>query len=128
LTKRPHNQAIDGLTYAWPALKLALTIFEKTLDGVPIPGLKGSIVGFLELSKIVEVCAERSFPRSCRFAHKYPDNHPELGGCHRAPETDYEAYRYFYAMVQSAGAPYRAQNPDTILLRVGSFLFAYALA
>ena len=58
LSKHPHDQAIDGLQYAWPALRLALTVFEKTLDGVPIPGLKGSIGGFLQLAKVAEVCAE----------------------------------------------------------------------
>jgi hypothetical protein len=55
-SKHPHDQAIGGLKYSWPALKLALTVFEKTLDGVPIPGLKGSIGGFLELTKVAEVC------------------------------------------------------------------------
>jgi hypothetical protein len=34
---------------------LALTVFEKTLDGVPIPGLKGLIAGILELAKTEEV-------------------------------------------------------------------------
>jgi hypothetical protein len=40
---------VNALKYTWPALKLALTVLEKTLDGVPIPGLKGAIGGFLEL-------------------------------------------------------------------------------
>jgi hypothetical protein len=123
LTKRPRDKTIDGLTYAWPAFKLALTVFEKTLDGVPIPGLKGSIGGFLELAKIAEVCAEQPCPQSCLPAYKYRDVHPELGGCPRTSEADRETYRYFYAMVRSAGAPCRAQNSDKILLRVGSFLF-----
>jgi hypothetical protein len=46
-----------ALEYTWPALKLALTVLEKTLDGVPIPGLKGAIGGFLELAKTAEVSA-----------------------------------------------------------------------
>jgi hypothetical protein len=41
---------VNALKYTWPALKLALTVLEKTLDGVPIPGLKGTIGGFLELA------------------------------------------------------------------------------
>jgi hypothetical protein len=58
-TKSFRDQTVDelNLKYAWPALRLALTVFEKTLDGVPIPGLKGSIGGFLELTKVAEVCA-----------------------------------------------------------------------
>ncbi|KIM82294.1 hypothetical protein PILCRDRAFT_8104 [Piloderma croceum F 1598] len=44
----------DVLKYTWPALKLALTVFEGILDGVPIPGLKGAIGGFLELVKAAE--------------------------------------------------------------------------
>ena len=66
-SKHPHDQAIDGLKYAWPALKLALTVFEKTLDGVPIPGLKGSIGGFLELANVAEVCADHSFGNAAHF-------------------------------------------------------------
>jgi hypothetical protein len=46
---------VDVLKYTWQALKLALTILEKTLDGVPIPGLKGAIGGFLELANTAEV-------------------------------------------------------------------------
>ena len=49
------DQLNSPLQCAWPALKLALTVFEKTLDGVPIPGLKGSIGGILELVKTEEV-------------------------------------------------------------------------
>ena len=49
------DQLNSQLQCAWPALKLALTVFEKTLDGVPIPGLKGSIGGILELVKTEEV-------------------------------------------------------------------------
>jgi hypothetical protein len=48
------------LKYAWPALKMALTVLEKTLDGVPVPGLKGAIGGFLELAKATEVSARAS--------------------------------------------------------------------
>jgi hypothetical protein len=51
------DPAVDALEYTWPALKLALTVLEKTLDGVPIPGLKGAIGGFLELAKTTEVSA-----------------------------------------------------------------------
>jgi hypothetical protein len=32
-----------------------LIVFEKTLDGVPIPGIKGSVGGILELAKNEEV-------------------------------------------------------------------------
>jgi hypothetical protein len=49
------NPAVSALKYTWPALKLALTVLEKTLDGVPILGLKGAIGGFLELAKTAEV-------------------------------------------------------------------------
>jgi hypothetical protein len=49
------DPAVNALKYTWPALKLALTVLEKTLDGVPIPGLKGAIGGFLELAKTAEV-------------------------------------------------------------------------
>lgn len=49
------DQAKQALKNAWPALKLTLTVLEKTLDGVPIPGLKGAVGGFLELAKIQEV-------------------------------------------------------------------------
>jgi hypothetical protein len=51
------DPAVNALEYTWPALKLALTVFEKTLNGVPIPGLKGAIGGFLELAKTAEVSA-----------------------------------------------------------------------
>jgi len=50
-----HNRKISPLECAWPALKLALIVFEKTLDGVPIPGIKGSVGGILELAKNEEV-------------------------------------------------------------------------
>ena len=50
-----HDRLNSPLQCAWPALKLALTVFEKTLDGVPIPGLKGLIGGILELAKTEEV-------------------------------------------------------------------------
>jgi hypothetical protein len=50
-----HDQATLVLKYAWPALKLALVVFQKTLNGVPIPGLKGAIGGNLELAKTMEV-------------------------------------------------------------------------
>ena len=49
------DPAVNALKYTWPALKLALTVLEKTLDGVPIPGLKGAIGGFLELANTAEV-------------------------------------------------------------------------
>ena len=54
-TTHDQLEVIDALKHAWPALKLALTVFEKTLDGVPIPGLKGAIGGILELAKTAEV-------------------------------------------------------------------------
>jgi hypothetical protein len=54
-TARARDQVNSPLQCAWPALKLALTVFEKTLDGVPIPGLKGLIGGILELAKTEEV-------------------------------------------------------------------------
>jgi len=49
------NQVNNSLKYAWPALRLALTVFEKTLNGVPIPGLKGTVGGILVLAKTEEV-------------------------------------------------------------------------
>jgi hypothetical protein len=48
------DPAVNALKYTWPALKLALTVLKKTLDGVPIPGLKGAIGGFLELAETAE--------------------------------------------------------------------------
>jgi hypothetical protein len=48
------DPAVNALKYTWPALKLALIVLEKTLDGVPIPGLKGAIGGFLELAETAE--------------------------------------------------------------------------
>ncbi|KIM87812.1 hypothetical protein PILCRDRAFT_262044 [Piloderma croceum F 1598] len=51
------DPAVNALKYTWPALKLALTVLEKTLDGVPIPGLKGAIGGFLELAKTAEAAS-----------------------------------------------------------------------
>jgi hypothetical protein len=53
------DPAVNALEYTWPALKLALTVLEKTLDGVPIPGLKGAIGGFLELAKTTQVSARK---------------------------------------------------------------------
>ena len=61
-TRSSRNRTNDGLKYAWPALKLTLTVFEKTLGGVPIPGLKGSVGGLLELAKTAEVCAKAIDP------------------------------------------------------------------
>ncbi|KIM77067.1 hypothetical protein PILCRDRAFT_12252 [Piloderma croceum F 1598] len=51
---------VNALEYTWLALKLALTVLEKTLDGVPIPGLKGAIGGFLEIAKTVEASIQNS--------------------------------------------------------------------
>jgi hypothetical protein len=53
----------DSLGLSWCALKLALTVFEKTLDGVPNPGLKGAVGGFLELAKKEEVSVVTIAPR-----------------------------------------------------------------
>lgn len=58
--KIARDRAKVALKCAWPALKLALTVFEKTLDGVPIPGLKGAVGGILELAKVEEVSIKRS--------------------------------------------------------------------
>ena len=55
--KSKSDQANNAAKYSWPALKLALTVFEKTLSGIPIPGLKGALGGFLELAKAEEVSA-----------------------------------------------------------------------
>ena len=55
--KSKSDQANNAVKYSWPALKLALTVFEKTLSGIPIPGLKGALGGFLELAKAEEVSA-----------------------------------------------------------------------
>ncbi|KIM75857.1 hypothetical protein PILCRDRAFT_662422 [Piloderma croceum F 1598] len=54
------DPAVNALKHAWPALKLALTVLEKTLDGVPIPGLKGAIGGFLELANTAEASIKNS--------------------------------------------------------------------
>ena len=51
------DQANNALKSAWPALKLALTVLDKTLGAVPIPGLKGAVGGILVLSKAEEVSA-----------------------------------------------------------------------
>jgi hypothetical protein len=127
-SSKPHDQAIDGLKYAWPALRLALTVFEKTLDGVPIPGLKGSIGGFLELAKVAEVCAERLIPQSCSISDSSTGVNPELGGCAPAPEADYDTHFHFYSVVWGTRSPSRSQNSYRILLRVGAFLVAYIRA
>jgi hypothetical protein len=55
-----HNRKISPLECAWPALKLALIVFEKTLDGVPIPGIKGSVGGILELAKNEEASIQNA--------------------------------------------------------------------
>jgi hypothetical protein len=110
--KHPRNQAIDGLKYAWPALRLALTVFEKTLDGVPIPGLKGSIGGFLELAKAAEVCVEQLIPQCCPLPDRSTGVDPELGGCDRAPEADYDTHFHFHSMVWSARSPSKRQNSN----------------
>jgi len=57
-TKAAVKRSQESLTYAWPALRLALTVLEKTLDGVPIPGLKGAVGGILVLSKSEEVAIQ----------------------------------------------------------------------
>ena len=38
-SKINREQVTSSLEYAWPALKLGLAVFEKTLDGVPIPAV-----------------------------------------------------------------------------------------
>lgn len=43
-------------------LKLALELTEKALDGLPIPGVKGSLSGLLQIIEYIEVCLrERGF-------------------------------------------------------------------
>ena len=60
------DPTVNALKYTWPTLKLALTVLEKTLDGVPIPGLKGTISGFLELAQTAEVSGTNwATVRSC---------------------------------------------------------------
>ena len=55
------DPAVNALKYTWPALKLAPTVLEKILNGVPIPGLQGVIAGFLKVAKTVDVsCASGS--------------------------------------------------------------------
>jgi hypothetical protein len=77
------DPAIDSgvLKYTWPALKLALTVLEKTLDGVPIPGLKGAIGGFLELTKATEVSARTTNWATRTVTHRCLGIDPELKGC-----------------------------------------------
>jgi hypothetical protein len=68
LTRRVgHDQAIDALKYTWPALKLSLTVFQQTLNGVPIPGLQGAIGGFLALATTAEVCECESLGNAARI-------------------------------------------------------------
>ena len=45
----------SSLETAKSALKLSLLIVEKALDGLPIPGAKGTIGGLLEVIKGLEV-------------------------------------------------------------------------
>jgi hypothetical protein len=69
LTNKLANTAVgpskESLTYAWAALRLALTVLEKTLDGVHIPGLKGAVGGILVLAKSKEVSSKLSAPDGC---------------------------------------------------------------
>jgi hypothetical protein len=93
------NQAKNSLKYAWPALRLALTVFEKTLDSAPIPGLKGTVGGILELAKTEEVIT-RSPIRHC---HDNINDHclgadTKHRGRPRAPDTDNDAYLHFETM------------------------------
>jgi hypothetical protein len=55
ISNTARRQAKTSLQSGWPALKLALTVFEKTLNGVPIPGLKGAVGGILILGNAEEV-------------------------------------------------------------------------
>ena len=76
------DQATLALKYAWPALRLALIVFEKTLNGVPIPGLKGAIGGILELAKTTEVSTRATkWPVMCSGAHNWPGIDPQCRGC-----------------------------------------------
>lgn len=50
-----------GFDTAKSALKRALVLAEKALDGAPIPGLKGAISGLLKIIEEVEVCAKIQF-------------------------------------------------------------------
>ena len=115
------------LEYTWPALKLALTVLEKTLDGVPIPGLKGAIGGFLELAKTAEVSARTTNAdraasrRESLIAHDSPGIDPELRGYPRSPGAYHEAHSHFSTVVWSTRAPCRAQNPHSNFPRVGAY-------
>jgi len=105
-----HDRTTLALKYAWPALKLALIVFEKTLDGVPIPGLKGAIGGILELAKTTEVSIKATqWPATCSRTHNWLGIDPECGGCPRASEAHHEAYSHLQTLVRSTGAPPRAQ-------------------
>jgi hypothetical protein len=38
LSRITGDPAVNVLKYTWPALKLALTVLAKTLDGIPVHG------------------------------------------------------------------------------------------
>ena len=61
------------------ALRLALTIFEMTLDGIPIPGLKHKVGGILMLAKMEEVSKITWIVVSS--TNNGPDIDPEFRGC-----------------------------------------------
>jgi hypothetical protein len=77
-TRITRDRASDALKYT-SALDMALTVFEKTLAGVPIPGLKGAVGGIFELAN--GVSARWLIVLSCSAVHKYPDAISNLGGC-----------------------------------------------
>jgi hypothetical protein len=106
----------DVLKYTWPALKLALTVFEGILDGVPIPGLKGAIGGFLELVKAAEVSARVTNWATCTVAHRCPG----IG-----PETCRESHSHFKMLVWSKRAPSRARNSYNNLFPVSAYLYVF---
>jgi hypothetical protein len=54
LSRVTGDPAVNALKYTWPTLKLTLTVLAKTLDGIPVHGLKGVIGGFLKFTKTAE--------------------------------------------------------------------------
>lgn len=41
---------------ALSAFKSALTILKESVDGVPVPGLKAGVGGFIAVLDVIEVC------------------------------------------------------------------------
>jgi imidazolonepropionase-like amidohydrolase len=60
-TYTPGRQARSGTTPWLNSVKLALELFEKTLNSVPAPGLRGIIGGILKIMEKYDVSNSRAF-------------------------------------------------------------------